>query len=97
MLREPLLFCMQEPGLVGHETAVGLHGDLCLALLQFQGTDGDAGDGALLVDLVTELTGDIEVIEVEGQCEGLLQGIQECGLEGFDWFAMLRGWSMARE
>ena len=23
-------------------------------------------------------------------------GIQECGLEGFDWFAMLRGWIMAR-
>ena len=45
----------ERTGLVGHETAVGLHGDLCLALLQFQGTDGDAGDGALLVDLVTEL------------------------------------------
>ena len=66
----------ERTGLVGHETTVGLHGDLCLALLQLQGTDGDAGDGALLVDLVTELAGDIEVIEVEGQCEGLLQGIQ---------------------
>ena len=28
---------------------------------------------------------------------GAAMGIQECGLEGFDWFAMLRGWSMARE
>ena len=24
-------------------------------------------------------------------------GIQECGTEGFDMFAMLRGWGMARE
>ena len=28
---------------------------------------------------------------------GAAMGIQECGLEGFDWFAMLRGWIMARE
>jgi hypothetical protein len=28
---------------------------------------------------------------------GAAMGIQECGLEGFDWFAMLRGWMMARE
>ena len=27
---------------------------------------------------------------------GAAMGIQECGLEGFDWFAMLRGWNMAR-
>ena len=28
---------------------------------------------------------------------GAAMGIQECGLEGFDWFSMLRGWMMARE
>ena len=28
---------------------------------------------------------------------GAAMGIQECGTEGFDLFAMLRGWTMARE
>jgi len=28
---------------------------------------------------------------------GAAMGIQECGTEGFDMFAMLRGWTMARE
>jgi len=28
---------------------------------------------------------------------GAAMGIQECGTEGFDMFAMMRGWTMARE
>jgi hypothetical protein len=28
---------------------------------------------------------------------GAAMGIQECGMEGFDLFAMLRGWTMARD
>jgi hypothetical protein len=28
---------------------------------------------------------------------GAAMGIQECGWEGFELFAMLRGWIMARE
>ena len=28
---------------------------------------------------------------------GAAMGIQECGTEGFDLFAMLKGWTMARE
>jgi len=27
---------------------------------------------------------------------GAAMGIQECGTEGFDWFAMLRGWELCR-
>ena len=38
----------------------------------------------------------ISYYKVDLKALGAAMGIQECGTEGFDWFAMLRGWELCR-
>jgi len=38
----------------------------------------------------------ISYYKVDLKALGAAMGILECGLEGFDWFAMLRRWELCR-